>query len=257
MQAIELPSGYEMPVIGLGTWKLNGKECIDATSQALKLGYRQIDTAYVYGNQNEIGEAITGFDRSKIFITSKVWKDSLTYGKVLGQTDEILQQLGTDYVDLLLVHWPSEDGVPVEETLSAFGEIIDQGKARSIGVSNFTVKHLEEAIEVADIPISNNQIKFNLHEKPEDILEFCSKHGISVTAYSPLEGGAVGSGGETVREVASMRGKTPAQVALRWLLQKGMIVIPKSSSRTHLEENLAILDWELSREEMKALDDIR
>jgi 2,5-diketo-D-gluconate reductase B len=259
MESIKLQSGYEMPVVGLGTWELTGKLCIQAVREALELGYRHIDTAYIYGNQREIAEAIQGspVERSEIFITSKVWKDSLSHDKVMKQADKILDQLGTEYVDLLLVHWPSEEGVPLEETLSAFEKLADGGKTRSIGVSNFMVHHLEEALDVAKLPISNNQIKFNPGQRQEDVLEFCTEHDISVTAYSPLERGGVSGRRGPIGEIASSRGKSPAQIALRWLLQKGMVVIPKASSRSHLQENMEILDWELSREELGAIDKAR
>lgn len=255
METKRLASGQEVPVVGLGTWELTGSTCTKAVKMALDIGYRHIDTAYIYGNQAEISRAIREgpVDRSDLFITSKVWKNSLTRDRVLSQTEEILRQLGTDYVDLLLVHWPTTE-VPIEETVSAFEEVAGEGKATSIGVSNFTVPDLEEALKVANLPIVNNQIKFNPEVKPEDILDFCRKKDVSVTAYSPLaHGGVIGQGG-TIAEIAEAKGKTTAQVTLRWLLQKGLIVIPKASSRAHLEENLDVMDWELSPDEMKELD---
>jgi len=253
-----LASGQEVPVVGLGTWELTGSTCTKAVKIALDIGYRHIDTAYIYGNHAEISRAIKEgpVDRSELFITSKVWKNSLTREKVLAQTGEILRQLGTDYVDLLLVHWPTTD-VPIEETISAFEEVAGEGAARSIGVSNFTVGDLEGALEVASLPIVNNQVKFNPQVRPVDVLEFCREKGISVTAYSPLARGEVIGQGGVLGEIAGNWEKTTAQVTLRWLIQKGLIVIPKASSRGHLEENLAVMGWELRPDEMKRLDSSR
>ncbi len=246
-----------MPVIGLGTWKLTGKSCIRTMRMALELGYRHIDTAFIYGNQTEISTALkeSSVDRSELFITSKIWKNSLTYEGVLDQADEILDQLGMDYVDLLLVHWPSID-VPIEETISAFGELAESGKARDIGVSNFTVDDLKGALKASSTPISNNQIKFNPYEKPEEILNFCRDNDISITAYSPLARGDIFGRDGVLDEIAEAKGKSNAQITLRWLLQKGMVVIPKASSSHHLQENLDLFDWELTREEMEKIDSL-
>jgi diketogulonate reductase-like aldo/keto reductase len=254
MQKIKLVSGHEMPALGLGTWELRGEACKRAVREALDLGYAHIDTAWMYQNQREIGEALreAGADRSRLFITSKVWRTHLHYEGVLEQMGETLRDLRAEYVDLFLIHWPNE-AVPMAETLRGLQRVFEEGKARSVGVSNFTVRHLEEARRTSKVPISANQIKYHPGAEQRDVLKWCQGHGVAVTAYSPL------GRGRALRDaalagIAKRHGKTPAQVALRWLVQKGMAVIPKASSRAHLEENMDVFGWALSPEEMGQID---
>jgi diketogulonate reductase-like aldo/keto reductase len=261
MKTIRLASGYEIPVLGLGTAWLQGKEGIDAITWALELGYRHLDTAFYYGNHAEIGKTILGseIDRSDIFLTSKIWKDNLEYEQVIKQADQILEQLSLDYVDLLLVHWPSDSGVSIEETLRAFEELVDKDMTRSIGVSNFRVHELEEALDAASIPLCINQIKYNplrQNQAKRDHIKFCMDQGMAVTAHTPLSQGDI-LGNAILEEIGSEKGKNVVQVTLRWLMQKGVIAIPGSSNRKHLEENLDIFNWELTREEMNKIDDIQ
>ena len=256
MESLTLLSGHAMPVVGLGTWPMRGNQCKRVIKQALELGYTHFDTAWIYQNQREIGEALreVGADRSKLFITSKVGRDYLQYDVAIEQAYENLEYLQMDYVDLLLVHWPNE-AVPMEGTIRAFNEFFDAGKARSIGVSNFSVEQMERARSLSSAPISVNQIKYHPGYEQRDVLQWCLENDVVVTAYSPL--GKKGILRDPVLlDIARIHDKTSAHVALKWLLQKGMIVIPKASSRGHLQENLDVFDWSLSESEMQSIDRI-
>jgi 2,5-diketo-D-gluconate reductase B len=249
---LELKGGNKIPVLGLGTWQLTGKKCIDIVEKALELGYRHIDTAEVYGNQSEIGKAIKYFHRSEIFLTSKVWTNHLHYDDVIEACNRTLEELNTDYLDLYLIHWPSTE-VPFEETFRALEELVVDGKVESVGVSNFTINHLKEALKVAKNPITVNQVEFHPYLYQKDLLEFCNKNGIVTTAYSPLGRGSI-LRDEAIKKIADKNNKTSAQVCLKWCLQKGVVVIPKSGSEEHLKENLDIFDWNISKEDMKRID---
>ena len=246
-----------MPILGLGTWNLRGARCVESVQAALRMGYRHIDTAWLYENQSEVGEGIraSGVPYDEIFLTSKIWRDQLRKTAVLAQHEQNLQQLGFDCVDLLLIHWPNES-VPLKETLDAFAQLQEEGKTRAIGVSNFPEHLVDEARRISSAPITVNQIKYSLHTPEEKLREHCQRHGVALTAYTPLEKGAVADSPE-VRVVAAHHGKTPVQVSLRWLAQKDVIVIPKASSEEHLRENMNLFDWELSEEEMTILDGLR
>lgn len=256
MESIKLSSGREIPVLGLGTWRLTGRECIKAVKGALKLGYTHIDTATIYGNEGEIGLALkeAGVKRSGIFLTSKVWVDSLYYDGVLDACRKSLKALRTDYLDLYLIHWPSRE-FPMEETLDAMKRLAREGKARSIGVSNFTIPLLKEALKASGVPISVNQVEYHPYLNQGGLLEFCRDNRIVITAYCPLARKAI-LGDKTLSAIAGRKGKTTAQVSLRWLLQKGMAAIPKASSPEHLRENLDVFGWRLSPQEMRGIDNI-
>ncbi len=255
MEAIRLVSGHTIPVLGLGTWALRGRQCKVVVKKAIDLGYTHIDTAWMYENQRAIGEALQeiGAARDELFITSKIHQTHLKYNEVLSQCEECLEQLQTDYVDLLLIHHPGDGTVPMEETLSAFKEIYDARKAASIGISNFSIDQVDRARAVSQVPISTNQVEYHAHHGREDLLQHCHKHQIILTAHRPLAVGRIVSD-PTLKTIGEKHGKTAAQVALRWLLQKGLIVIPKASSDSHLRENLALFDWELTPEEMQDIN---
>lgn len=254
MQTIKLQSGYKMPVLGLGTWQMKGNECKEAVKAALKLGYTHIDTAYVYENQKEIGQAIkeSQVDRKKLFITSKVWTEELNCEDFLNQAEEILKELQLEYLDLLLIHWPNKY-IPMEEPFKAFKTLVDQGKVKSIGVSNFTVNHLERAQEASELPVSVNQVEFHPYLNQEKLLQYCKSKNIVITAYCPLGRGDVIKN-PVIKEIASKHNKTPAQVTLRWLLQKGIIAIPKSRTPERIKENKEVFDFKLTAEEMKKIN---
>ena len=244
----KLKSSHKIPVVGLGTWELTGRTCFQAVKKAIELGYRHIDTAEIYGNQKEIGAAIKGFDREKLFITSKVWRSNLHYNDVLKACTLTLKELGIEYLDLYLVHWPNSS-VPIEETISAMEHVYKEGKIRSFGVSNFNIPHLKEALKHAKLPISLNQVEFHPYLYQKELLEFCKKNDIAVTAYSPLARGTILKNPVMV-DMANRFGKQTSQIALKWLLQKGLVVIPKASSEEHLKGNLNLFGWELSEEDI-------
>lgn len=251
---LEMKDGNKIPVLGLGTWQLTGENCTTIVKKALELDYRHIDTAEIYENQSEIGKGIKNFQRSKIFLTSKVWTNHLQYTDVIDACNRTLKELNTNYLDLYLIHWPSRE-VPLEETLEALGELVDDGKIKSVGVSNFSVNLLKKALEVAEVPITVDQVEFHPYLYRKDLLEFCNKNRIVLTAYSPLGRGVLFQD-KKIREIADRYGKTPAQICLRWGLQRGAVVIPKAGSEKHLKENSAVFDWSISENNMKRIDSL-
>jgi len=250
---LKLVSNHSIPILGLGTWELRGKQCEEAVKKALDLGYRHIDTAEMYGNQKEIGRAIKNFPRSELFITSNVWMTNLRHNSVLRACENTLKELDTSYLDLYLIHCPDPD-VPVEETLKAMGVLSKEGKVKSIGVSNFNISRLKQALKV-EVPISVNQVEFHPYLYQKELLEFCKKNDIVIIAYSPLARRRIFDD-KTLKGLAEKYEKSVAQISLRWLFQKGIVVIPKASSEQHLIENMDIFDWKLSNEDVKKIDSI-
>jgi diketogulonate reductase-like aldo/keto reductase len=249
----KLVSGKEIPQLGLGTWQLNGKKCVETVQKALESGYTHIDTAQVYENQREVGKAIAGFERKKLFITSKIWHSDLRSKSVESACNRILQELQTAFVDLLLIHWPNRS-VPIRETLEAMNDLIKQKKAKSIGVSNFTIAHLREALETG-FSISVNQTEFHPGLYQKELLDFCSQNKIVLTAYSPLGRKSL-LNNRVIQSLAKKYEKTPSQICLRWGIQKGVVVIPKASNEQHLKENMQLFDWSLSEEDESVLDSL-
>jgi len=245
-----------VPALGLGTWKLRGEECKKIVRKALDIGYRHVDTARFYGNERAVGEAITDFPRDELFLTTKIWKDKLRYEDFKQSAEESLRQLGTDYVDLLLIHWPNPE-IPLEQTVKAMNELVKEGKARHIGVSNFDRSQLGRAIELSDQPIANNQVKYHLGKDMSPTLDYCRKNDVLLTAYSPLGQGKVPKL-ESLKEIAANYDKTPGQVALKWLIdQDNVLAIPKASSEGHLKQNIRLFDWNLDGADVKKLDQLR
>ncbi len=256
MQVKEI-QGVGVPEIGLGTYKLFGKECRRVVRTALDLGYRHIDTAQIYENEMEIGRAIreSDADREELFLTTKVWHTHLHHDDVLQSVEEILAALDTSYVDLLLIHWPNPQ-VPLEETFEAMMILRDQGKALNLGVSNFTLPMMKRVIEEMQIPIFCNQVEFHPYLVPFDLLEYSYEREFLVTAYCPLARGKVLED-PVIQEIARHHGKSPSQVALRWLIeQENVAAIPKSTSASHLESNLNLYDFELSDEHFQMIDEL-
>jgi len=254
MKNITLKSGDKMPILGLGTWQLTGKTCVQAVEKALDLGYRHIDTAKIYGNHLEIAKALknSAIDRDRLFITSKIWNDKHEYSDVIASGKNILKELEIDYLDLLLIHWPVDE-VPVEETLRGFEELKSEGLIKNIGVSNFMIEHMQEALEKSSAEITNNQIKLHPYEFNHEVVDLCKEHNISVTAYSPLARGDIFDDQELL-DLSKKYNQTPARLVLKWMLEKDIIVIPKASSEEHLKDNMALFDWELPEEVVQVLD---
>ncbi|MDZ7773921.1 MAG: aldo/keto reductase [Balneolaceae bacterium] len=247
--------GIDVPEIGLGTYKLHERECANAVRMALDMGYRHIDTAQMYKNEREIGESmkISNVSREQIFLSTKIWHTNLDSDEVLQTTEESLRNMQTPYVDLLMIHWPNEQ-YDLRATIEAMLVLRDQGKAMNIGVSNFPLSLLKEVNDEIRAPIFCNQVEFHPYIDQLDILDYAIEKEILLTAYSPIARGRVEQD-ETIREIAEEHGKTPAQVALRWLIeQENVVAIPKASSREHLEENIDIFDFHLSDEEFERID---
>ncbi|MGV9171875.1 MAG: aldo/keto reductase [Promethearchaeia archaeon] len=249
---VELNNGRKMPIFGLGTWLLTGKEVGDSVKWALDAGYRLIDTATIYGNERQIGKAIKSHDisREELFITTKVWNSDQGYKSTLRAFESSLRKLDTDYIDLYLIHWPVSKRL---ETWKALEELYEEGKTRAIGVSNFTIRHLEELIQKRDIVPAVNQFEFSPFLYNKELLEFCESNQIQLEAYSPLAR-ARKFDNKTIKAIAKKNDKSPAQIMLRWGLQHQIVEIPKSSSESHIKENANIFDFELSSEDMQKLD---
>jgi diketogulonate reductase-like aldo/keto reductase len=241
---VTLADRNEIPQLGFGTWRLFGDAVREPLRIALELGYTHIDTAQIYENEQAIGEAIRGVPRESLFITSKAWHGNLRERDVLRSCEQTLRDLRTRYLDLCLIHWPNRQ-VPMKETFRALTSLHEAGKVRSIGVSNFTIAHLQEAIAASDLPICVNQVEFHPWLYQKELLEFCKRNKIALTAYSPL-GRAKFLGDPTVQEIAAAHGRTPAQICLRWAVQQGAIVIPKGTSREHIAQNMRIFDFSLT-----------
>jgi diketogulonate reductase-like aldo/keto reductase len=257
MRYATLPLGDKMPMLGLGTWTLKGQEAYDAVQAAIEAGYTHIDTAEAYGNHKQIGSALQDLkvDRGELFVTSKVWRENLRYDDCLAACDESLRDLQMDYLDLFLIHWPNES-IPMEETFRALTELQEQGKIRNVGVSNFTIDHLQEAKEITDTAIATDQVEYHPWMNQNGLLNYCKRHDIAITAYSPLARGKV-LNDDHLQELAERAEMSVAQMALTWLLEKGMVVIPRSSSEEHLRQNLRIFDLSLPDkvvEELEAVD---
>ena len=246
-----------IPVLGLGTWQSTGQDCIDVVSQGLKMGYEHIDTAQAYGNEKEVGQGIkqSGIARDKFFLTTKIFPDDMKFEpeKLIAAAKRSLENLDTDYVDLLLLHWP-DDRVPLSETIPALCELRKQGLTRNIGVSNFNIANIIEAKKYADVPIVVNQVEFHPFIKQNTLQTFLNNHHILLEAYSPLARGDVFDN-ETIKEIADRHGITPAQVSLAWILSdKHRIAIPKTSNPDHLQGNLDAINVQLSTNEIEKIN---
>lgn len=249
-------NGFSIPIFGLGTWELLGEKCKKAVKIALELGYNHIDTAEVYNNQKEIGEAIKEVEREDLFITSKVPGEKLHYYDVIKSCEQTLRELKTSYLDLFLIHWPNFR-ISLEETLEAMKKLCKEEKVRSIGVSNFDLSLMKRTLDLEseEVLIVTNQVEFHPYSHEEKLLNFCNENKVIFTAYSPLARGKV-LRDKIIQGLSEKYGRTKAQIALRWALQKGTVVIPKATSEEHLKENMKIFDWKISEEDMKKIDSL-
>jgi diketogulonate reductase-like aldo/keto reductase len=251
---LPLTNGKAIPQVGLGVWQSpQGAPTQNAVRAALELGYRHIDTARVYRNEHDVGAAVraSGVPRDQVFVTTKLWNDDQGYDSALRALDKSLERLGLDYVDLYLIHWPVAG--KRRDSWRALEQAFADGKARAIGVSNYLVPHLDELTRYANTLPHVNQIELSPFLQRRDARALCAKHGIVVEAYSPLTRGEK-LADPTVTKIAKAVSRTPAQVLLRWGIQQGAVVLPKSVHRERIAENGALFDFSLSADQMRELD---
>ncbi|GLU40811.1 2,5-didehydrogluconate reductase DkgB [Pseudomonas citronellolis] len=245
-----------IPALGLGTFRLKDQVVIDSVSTALELGYRAIDTAQIYGNEAEVGQAVaaSGVPRGELYLTTKIWTENLSRERLIPSLEESLDKLKTDYVDLCLIHWPSPGGaVPVAEYMAALAEAKARGLAREIGVSNFTLALMQQAIDVVGAgEIATNQVELHPYLQNRKVAGFAERHGIRITSYMTLGYGKV-LGDAVIGEIAQRHDASPAQVVLAWAMQLGYAVIPSSTRRANLASNLAARELRLSDADMAAI----
>lgn len=246
-----------IPVLGLGTWQSTGDDCVEVVSKALQMGYEHIDTAQAYDNEKQVGEGIkkSGVARDKFFLTTKIFPDDLKFQpeKLKEAAKRSLENLDTDYVDLLLLHWP-DDRVPLSETIPALCELQKQGLTKHIGVSNFNIEQIIEAKKYADVPLVVNQVEFHPFIKQSTLQNFLNNHHILLEAYSPLARGDVFDN-EIMKEIADKHGVNPAQISIAWILSdKDRVAIPKTSNPDHLQGNLDAAKITLSDEDIQKIN---
>lgn len=258
MEGPKLNSGQILPSIGFGTWQLSPADTLKSVTLALHTGYRHIDTAKIYGNEAEVGEAIlkSKVKRDEVFVTTKLWNSDQGYDSALKAFDESLNRLGLEYIDLYLIHWPGDSQAKRHDSWKALIEIQASGRAKSIGVSNFTVSHLQSLFDAFDQRPAVNQAEFHpfIYQQQKQLLDFCTAEGIIFEAYSPL------AQGKRDDELLQQRGrrydKSAIQVMLRWALQHGTVPLPRSANPDHIRENFDIFDFQLSADDMAAIDNI-
>ena len=252
---ITLNNGVEMPQLGFGVFQVPDAETTAAVAAALEAGYRSIDTAAVYGNEAGVGRAIaeSGIARDDLFVTSKVWTSDHGYDNTLRAYDAALERLGLDRLDLYLIHWPTPAAGTYPDTWRALEKLSSEGRVRAIGVSNFEPEHLERLAVDATVVPAVNQVELHPALQNRAVIAADESRGIVTEAWSPLAQGAV-LGEAPVVEISQRHGKTPAQIVLRWHLQQGRVVIPKSVTPARIAENIDVFDFELSADEMRAID---
>lgn len=261
----ELNNGIKIPKVGFGTWQTpDGDVAESSVIAALEAGYRHIDTAAIYGNEESVGRGIkkSGLNREDLFITTKLWNNNHSYEGAKAAIEESLAKLDLDYVDLYLIHWPNPLAIRGEyetansEAWRAMEEAVEAGKIKAIGVSNFLPHHLEALLKTARIKPVVNQIFLNPSDSQPEVVKYCQDHHILLEAYSPLGTGKIFEVKE-LQAIADYYDKTVAQVVLRWSLQKGFLPLPKSVTPSRIEENLAIFDFELSKEDMSKINNLK
>jgi len=247
-------NGASIPALGFGTFRIPGPDVLRIVPHALKAGFRHIDTAQIYGNEGEVGEAIvnSGVARNDIFLTTKVWVENYRHDAFLASVDESLKKLRTDYVDLLLLHWPNE-AVPLAEQIGALNEVRKAGKVRHIGVSNFNRNLMAQSVAFSEAPIVTNQIEYHPYLNQDAVIEAAREAGMAITGYYGMADGKVFSD-PVLKDIAAGHGKSVAQIVLRWLVQQeGVIALSKTVSEARVAENVAIFDFALSDEEMATI----
>ncbi|MCC8950164.1 aldo/keto reductase [Bradyrhizobium sp. Arg62] len=249
-------NGARIPAIGLGTWELRGRTCARIVEQALRLGYRHIDTAQIYDNEREVGEGLraSGIKRDDVFVTTKVWTTHFMAKDLERSAKESLARLRLTEVDLLLLHWPNAQ-VPLAETLGALARVRQAGLARHIGVSNFKVALIKEAVAACPEPLACDQVEYHPYLDQADVMEACRRRGMAFVAYSPIAKGRV-KGDRALARIGDRYRKSAAQVCLRWLVQQNVSAIPRTSKLERLQENIDIFDFELSVDDMREISAI-
>jgi diketogulonate reductase-like aldo/keto reductase len=244
--------GARIPLVGLGTWTLRGKDCARLVEQAIAVGYRHIDTAQMYDNERDVGEGVRASGlRDQVFITTKVQPENLRAADLERTTKESIARLGVGPVDLLLIHWPNSK-IPLKETIGALNKVKRDGLTKHIGVSNFNVALIEEATKLSEAPLACDQVEYHPFLDQTKVVAACKKHGMAVVAYSPIaRGGAERD--QVIARIGKAHGKSPAQISLRWLVQQGIVVIPRTSKAERLKENIAVFDFELTAVEMEEI----
>lgn len=258
MEYKKLNNGVKIPQLGFGLWQVPDEMTDKAVLKAFDTGYRLIDTATVYENEAGVGRAIqeTDLAREELFITTKVWNSDHGFDETLAAYDRSLELLGTDYVDLYLIHWPVPEYDRFIETYQAMEKLYKEGRVRAIGVCNFHIEHLERLLEECEVVPAVNQVERHPYFQQEELKEFCEKHQIHLQSWSPLMTGGAVLEDELLKELAEKYDKTPAQIALRWQIDSGAIVIPKSVTPARIEENFNLFDFELSEEDMERIKGI-
>jgi 2,5-diketo-D-gluconate reductase A len=255
--SITLNDSHTIPQLGFGVFQVPPEETVDAAVHALRRGYRHIDTAALYGNEAEVAEAIerAGLDREAVFVTTKVWNDDQGRERTRRALERSLNQLGFDYVDLYLIHWPAPSQDLYVETWETLIELRDEGRTRSIGVSNFQVDHLERIVEATGVVPVLNQVELHPRLQLSELRRVHAEHDIATEAWSPLGRGRI-LDDPVINGIAESIGRTPAQVVLRWHVQLGNIVIPRSVNPSRIEENSRIFDFELDEDALRAIEQL-
>ena len=260
MSTYKLSNGVEIPVIGYGTWQVEDDIAVASVEEAIKAGYRHIDTAQAYGNEESVGKAIrlSGVPRKDLFITTKLWNANHSYDLTMSSFEESMNKLGLDYLDLFLIHWPN----PVAfrdhwqeanaESWKAMEELVEEGRIRAIGISNFFPRHIEALLKTAKIAPHVNQMRLCPGDAQEDVVAYCREHRMVLEAYSPLGTGRIFDVPE-MQALAAKYGRSIAQICIRWSLQMGFLPLPKSVTPSRIQENLQVFDFELSEEDVKLI----
>jgi diketogulonate reductase-like aldo/keto reductase len=256
MNHVTLNNDLKMPQLGFGVWQVGNEEATAAVAKALEVGYTSIDTAMIYKNEEGVGKAIkeANVNREDLFITTKVWNSDQGYDNTIAAFEASLERLGLDYVDLYLIHWPTPEYDEYVDTFKAMEKLYKDGRVKAIGVCNFEIEHLERLMKETEIKPVLNQVECHPYLAQNELKDFCKKHDIFVEAWSPLDQGGDVLKDEVVTNIAEKLGKTAAQVVLRWHLQNDTIVIPKSVTPSRIKENFEVFDFELSADEMNAIN---
>lgn len=258
MNFVTLNNGLKMPQLGFGVWQVEDDQATSAVTKAIEVGYTSIDTAMIYKNEVGVGKAIkeASVPREELFITTKVWNTDQGYENTIKAFEASLERLGLNYVDLYLIHWPTPEFDQYVDTYKALEKLYKDGKVKAIGVCNFEIEHLERLLNECEVVPVLNQVECHPYLAQNELKEFCAKHNIFVEAWSPLDQGGEALQDEVIQKIANSHNKSTAQVILRWHLQNNTIVIPKSVTPSRIEENFNVFDFDLTSDEMNAINEL-